>query len=107
MAGVFFGFLRVWTGSVWPVAIAHAVYNFIWGEFARNTLWRKGEQSGHVQRVQEGGQVMFVPNVLGLPLAEAQSRLALEGLQIGAIEEAFDEEAPEGRTIPIGRPSSA
>jgi membrane protease YdiL (CAAX protease family) len=31
LAGVFFGFLRVWTGSVWPVAIAHAVYNFIWG----------------------------------------------------------------------------
>lgn len=31
LAGVFFGFLRVWTGSVWPVAIAHAVYNFVWG----------------------------------------------------------------------------
>lgn len=31
LAGVFFGFLRMWTGSVWPVAIAHAVYNFVWG----------------------------------------------------------------------------
>jgi membrane protease YdiL (CAAX protease family) len=31
LAGIFFGFLRVWTGSVWPVAIAHAVYNFVWG----------------------------------------------------------------------------
>ena len=30
LAGVFYGYLRVWTGSVWPVAIAHAVYNFVW-----------------------------------------------------------------------------
>lgn len=31
LAGAFFGFLRLWTGSVWPVAIAHGVYNFVWG----------------------------------------------------------------------------
>jgi membrane protease YdiL (CAAX protease family) len=31
LAGIFYGWLRIWTGSVWPVAIAHAVYNFIWG----------------------------------------------------------------------------
>jgi membrane protease YdiL (CAAX protease family) len=30
LAGIFYGYLRVWTGSVWPVAIAHAVYNFFW-----------------------------------------------------------------------------
>jgi membrane protease YdiL (CAAX protease family) len=31
LAGAFFGFLRLWTASVWPVAIAHGVYNFVWG----------------------------------------------------------------------------
>ena len=30
LAGVFYGFLRLWTGSVWPVAIAHAVVNMAW-----------------------------------------------------------------------------
>ena len=30
LAGVFFGFLRIWTGSVWPVAIAHAAANTAW-----------------------------------------------------------------------------
>ena len=30
LAGIFYGYLRVWTGSVWPVVIAHAVYNFVW-----------------------------------------------------------------------------
>lgn len=30
LAGIFYGYLRLWTGSVWPVAIAHAVFNFVW-----------------------------------------------------------------------------
>ena len=30
LAGVFYGFLRLWTGSVWSVAIAHAVVNMVW-----------------------------------------------------------------------------
>ncbi len=30
LAGVFYGFLRIWTGSVWPVAIAHAAANTAW-----------------------------------------------------------------------------
>ena len=30
LAGIFYGFLRVWTGSVWPVAIAHAAANTAW-----------------------------------------------------------------------------
>ena len=29
-AGVFYGLLRVWTGSIWPVAIAHAAANNAW-----------------------------------------------------------------------------
>ena len=31
LAGIFYGFLRVWTGSVWPVAIAHAAAHMAWG----------------------------------------------------------------------------
>jgi membrane protease YdiL (CAAX protease family) len=30
LAGAFFGYLRLWTGSVWPVAIAHGVFNLVW-----------------------------------------------------------------------------
>jgi uncharacterized protein len=30
LAGIFYGFLRVWTGSVWPVAVAHAAANMAW-----------------------------------------------------------------------------
>jgi membrane protease YdiL (CAAX protease family) len=31
LAGVFFGYLRVTTGSIWPVAGAHAAVNVAWG----------------------------------------------------------------------------
>lgn len=31
LAGIFYGFLRVWTGSVWPVAEAYAAANMAWG----------------------------------------------------------------------------
>lgn len=30
LAGVFYGFLRVWTGSIWPVALAHGAANTAW-----------------------------------------------------------------------------
>jgi uncharacterized protein len=30
LAGAFYGFLRIWTGSVWPVAIAHSSVNMAW-----------------------------------------------------------------------------
>jgi membrane protease YdiL (CAAX protease family) len=30
LAGVFYGFLRLWSGSVWAVAIAHAAANMAW-----------------------------------------------------------------------------
>ena len=53
LAGVFYGYLRVSTGSVWPVVIAHAVYNFVWGlmsEFVKapspETLEYVGGESG-------------------------------------------------------------
>jgi uncharacterized protein len=30
LAGIFYGILRIWTASVWPVAVAHAAVNFSW-----------------------------------------------------------------------------
>lgn len=40
LAGVFYGFLRIWTGSVWPVAIAHAATNGIWAAVDGATVTR-------------------------------------------------------------------
>jgi membrane protease YdiL (CAAX protease family) len=36
-ASFIFGYLRIYTGSVWPASIAHAVHNAAWGTFAAFT----------------------------------------------------------------------
>jgi membrane protease YdiL (CAAX protease family) len=40
LAGVFYGFLRVWTGSIWPVAIAHGAANGAWDLFEQTNTTR-------------------------------------------------------------------
>jgi uncharacterized protein len=40
LAGVFYGFLRIWTGSVWPAAVAHA---------AANTAWNVSSQASQIK----------------------------------------------------------
>ena len=37
LAGVVFGWLRLASGSVWPVAVAHAAWNFVWNILAEMT----------------------------------------------------------------------
>jgi uncharacterized protein len=34
----FFGYLRIWTGSVWPASIAHSSHNVAWGTLAAFTV---------------------------------------------------------------------
>jgi CAAX protease family protein len=38
LAGVFYGWLRLTTGSVWPAAIAHRAINLFWAGFAAITV---------------------------------------------------------------------
>lgn len=64
LAGVFFGFLRLWSGSVWPVAIAHAAANTAWNLMTNITQTKSaialeyvGGESG---LVMIGGLLMFV-----------------------------------------------
>jgi uncharacterized protein len=37
LVGIVYGFLRIWTGSVWPVAIAHSMANMAWEMMNRIT----------------------------------------------------------------------
>ncbi|MCB4757612.1 MAG: PASTA domain-containing protein [Elusimicrobia bacterium] len=49
--------------------------------------------------VSKGGRVVFVPTVVGIPLPEAQSKLAQEGLQLGAVTEIYSPDIPNSTTI--------
>ena len=37
-ASFFFGYLKVWTGSVWPASLAHTAHNAAWAALAAFTL---------------------------------------------------------------------
>jgi membrane protease YdiL (CAAX protease family) len=71
LAGVFYGFLRVWTGSVWPVAIAHGAANGAWELFARSNTTR----TPLVQEFLGGESGLFV--ILGLALISAALALVM------------------------------
>ena len=67
LAGIFYGFLRLWTGSVWPVAIAHAAANMAW-EFSAQLSQTKSamvlEYVGGESGVIEIAGLMIVDVVL-------------------------------------------
>jgi uncharacterized protein len=37
-ASFFFGYLRLWTGSVWPASLAHTAHNAAWATLGAFTL---------------------------------------------------------------------
>lgn len=49
--------------------------------------------------ISKGGQAAFVPDVAGKRLAEAQSMLATEGMQLGAVSEAYSADVSRGSVL--------
>jgi len=49
--------------------------------------------------ISKGGQLVFVPAIDGKPIAEAQSVLATDGLQMGAVSESYSTDFAKGTVI--------
>ena len=49
--------------------------------------------------ISKGGQVVFVPGVVGKALAEAQSMLATEGIQMGSVTESYSNDLPKNAVL--------
>jgi serine/threonine-protein kinase len=49
--------------------------------------------------ISKGGQASFVPDVAGKRLAEAQSVMAAEGIQLGAVTESFSADVSKGAVL--------
>jgi serine/threonine-protein kinase len=58
-------------------------------------------RSGRAIRVivSKGGQVVFIPDIVGRPIAEAQSMLAGDGIQMGAVNEIYSNDVAKGTVI--------
>jgi membrane protease YdiL (CAAX protease family) len=83
-ASFFYGYLRIYTGSVWPASIAHAVHNAAWGALGAFTatsypLLINNYLVGDYGLLIVVGAVIgsvFVGRMLGRGMDEAQARSA-------------------------------
>jgi uncharacterized protein len=86
-ASFFYGYLRIYTGSVWPASIAHAVHNAAWGALGAFTAT---SYPVLVNKYLAGdyGLLIFVGAVIGAVLVGRMLRSGMdEAQEAGAVTE--------------------
>jgi uncharacterized protein len=64
-ASFFFGYLRIYTGSIWPASIAHAVHNAVWNVMGAFTLITASPLLVNVYLVGDFGLLILIGTVFG------------------------------------------
>jgi uncharacterized protein len=64
-ASFFFGYLRIYTGSIWPASIAHAVHNAVWNTMGAFTLITASPLLVNVYLVGDFGLLILIGTVFG------------------------------------------
>jgi uncharacterized protein len=89
-AGFFFGYLRIYTGSVWPASLAHSVHNVAWTTLAAFTLTSNPVMVNEYL-AGDNGILILVTTVIGAMWLAHYLRSRMNRAQQG-------EEAPEVTT---------
>jgi uncharacterized protein len=64
-ASFFFGYMRIYTGSIWPASIAHAVHNAVWNVVGAVTLITVSPVLVNVYLVGDFGLLILIGTVIG------------------------------------------
>ena len=64
-ASFFFGYMRIYTGSIWPASIAHAVHNAVWNVVGAFTLITASPLLVNVYLVGDFGLLILIGTVFG------------------------------------------
>ena len=64
-ASFFFGYMRIYTGSIWPASIAHAVHNAVWNVVGAFTLITASPVLVNVYLVGDFGLLILIGTALG------------------------------------------
>jgi uncharacterized protein len=64
-ASFFYGYMRIYTGSIWPASIAHAVHNAAWSVMGAFTLITVSPVLVNVYLVGDFGILIFIGGALG------------------------------------------
>jgi uncharacterized protein len=64
-ASFFFGYMRIYTGSIWPASIAHAVHNAVWNVVGAVTLITASPLLVNVYLVGDFGLLILIGTAIG------------------------------------------
>jgi membrane protease YdiL (CAAX protease family) len=83
-ASFFFGYLRIYTGSIWPASIAHAVHNAAWNVLGTITLITAAPVLVDVYLVGDFGLLIFIGTAIGAIWVGHRFKSGMDQAQSGA-----------------------
>ncbi len=83
-ASFFFGYLRIYTGSIWPASIAHAVHNAAWNVLGTVTLITAAPVLVDVYLVGDFGLLIFIGTAIGAIWVGHRFKSGMDQAQSGA-----------------------
>jgi len=98
-ASFFFGYLRIYTGSIWPASIAHAVHNAVWGTVGAFTLTAFPVLVG-VYLVGDFGLLILIGTVFGAIWVGHRFKSGMDEAQPGTEVPAVTPAAPAATAAP-------
>src|SRR5215216_7067196 len=79
-ASFFYGYLRIYTGSVWPASIGHSVHNVAWGTLGAFTITSSPELV-HLYLAGDFGILILVGTVIGAVWVRYMFRSSMDEAQ--------------------------
>jgi uncharacterized protein len=83
-ASFFFGYMRIYTGSIWPASIAHAVHNAAWNVLGAVTLITASPVLVDVYLVGDFGLLILIGTAIGAIWVGRRLRSGMDQAQSGA-----------------------
>jgi hypothetical protein len=101
-ASFFFGYLRIYTGSIWPASIAHAVHNAAWNVLGAVTLITAAPVLVDVYLVGDFGLLILIGTAIGAIWVGHRFKGGMNQAQSGAEVPRVAPAPPQSRRPPPG-----
>jgi uncharacterized protein len=98
-ASFFFGYMRIYTGSIWPASIAHAVHNAAWDVLAAVTLITASPVLVNVYLVGDFGLLILIGAAIGAIWFRRRYKRGMDEAQSG-------QEVPRVAAAPSSAPAA-
>jgi membrane protease YdiL (CAAX protease family) len=98
-ASFFFGYMRIYTGSIWPASIAHAVHNAAWNVLGAVTVITAAPVLVNVYLVGDFGILILIGAAIGAIWVGRRYKSGMDQAQTGA-------EVPRIAPVPPAAPAA-